>query len=413
MTSEGPFVCTECIDDSGIRGFIEANNVKSRCSFCEATDSIAALLDEVTEHMKDSLEYEYDDALNWFVYDSEEGDYIGETWDSWDLLTEEIELDLPNDYNGILLRKIIDRLPQRTWCQADPYDVPGLEKVRYDWAWFSEVIMHRRRFFFENYESQPDSGKFSLGAFLEKVFHYAENYELFQLFPSRTKLFRARYQQPDTRLTSAEELGPPPKDRAVNANRMSPPGISMFYGCDYVETALRETAKTPGSFAVGCFETRRAATILDLTKIPPVPSIFELISERLGFRPREVLGFLNHVADEVSKPAQQDGRVHIDYIPTQVVTEFVRSKLTQEEARIDGIKYWSAVHPGYASYVIFAGQENLSPAPEEPPVLFTDRWLELTYSCERNVLSEDIERWKREVPEPYQRDYRLLLYGDD
>ena len=65
----------------------------------------------------------------------------------------------------------------------------------------------------------------------------------------------------------------------------------MFYGCDYPETALRETAKQPGQFAVGCFRTLRPTVVMDLTDIPPVPSIFEVISDSSDFRPPRGAGF--------------------------------------------------------------------------------------------------------------------------
>ena len=273
--------------------------------------------------------------------------------------------------------------------------------------------MHRRRFFFEDYSREPHDNNLSPGEFLERVFAYTESYELFQHLQEGTRLFRARFEEPGTKLTSAQQLGPAPKNRATQANRMSPAGIPMFYGCDEPETALRETAKGRGQFAVGCFRTRRTAVILDLTKVPETPSIFQAFPVTLKFRPREALGFLNHVAEEVSKPIQRDERAHIDYIPTQVVTEFVRNKLTRGGSPIDGIKYRSAVHNGRACYVIFADQANLSPAPEGPWVSDVDRWLELARVYERRVTEEDIERWKKEIPERYRRDYHRLLYEND
>ena len=412
MTHEGPLVCTDCINEPSIQEFIQKYETEGICSFCDFEEYPAASLDDVAEHMTESLKYEYDDALEWLFYDREEGGYIGKTWDSFDLLVEEIELDLPHDLYGRLLREIIDRLPEITWCEADPFDVPGRERVRYDWAWFSEVVMHRRRFFFENFQEEIYGDRTSPGRFLEKTLRSAENLELFLSVPADTPLYRARHQAQGEKFTTAEQLGPPPRELANQSNRLSPPGIPMFYGSDHAETALRETAKGPGRFAVARFKTRRPAVILDLTEIPPVSSLFGVIPETLEFRPREVLTFLNHVRDEISTPVQRNDRNHIDYIPTQVVTEFVRSKLTRSNTQVDGIKYWSSVHPGHASYVIFATQEDLIPTPEEHPAPGDDRWLELTSRCEMVVLKEDIERWKDAVPERYEEDYQRRLFGN-
>ena len=166
MTLQETLVCIKCIDDEGICDFIEGNEVQGDCSFCDGGSTITAPLDDVIDHMKTSLEYEYDDVLNWFYYDYEEGDYVGEYWDTWDLLREVIGLDLPNDYNGILFQEILDRLPDRSWCQADPFGVPDQDRVRYDWEWFSEVVMHRRRFFFEDHKREPGTRSLSPGEFL-------------------------------------------------------------------------------------------------------------------------------------------------------------------------------------------------------------------------------------------------------
>ena len=184
----------------------------------------------------------------------------------------------------------------------------------------------------------------------------------------------------------------------------------MFYACDDPETALRETANEEGQFAVGCFETLRPATILDLTDIPPIPSLFQAISDSLEYLPREVLGFLNHIADEMSKPIQRDAQVHINYIPTQVVTEYVRSQLTSGNAQIDGIKFSSTVHPGHASYVIFATQESLIPAPAGSRTSNTDRWLKLTTTSQNKVAKEHIRRWKEESPDHGGPNYWQRLY---
>lgn len=379
MNQSDQFVCANCFEDPGIQNFIENHKINAVCSFCNekpANGSVADIKD-VAEHIETSIMYEYDDAANHLGWENKEGGYIGETWDTWELLQEVIELELPkDDEHSRLLCAFIALLPEFSWCDSSGYSLNNQKRVRYSWAHFCEVVMHSRRFFFA---SENDTGGeiYSPGQVLEKLFQNAELYDLFTILPPGSKLFRARFQKPGTKLESAQDLGPPPKNYAIQSNRMNPPGIPMFYACDDPETALRETANNAGRFAVGCFETRRPATILDLTSIPPIPSLFQEIPDRMEFHPREVLGFLNHIAEEISKPIQRDDKIHINYIPTQVVTEFVRSKLTAEGSRIDGIKYQSAAHPGNASYVMFATQEDIFPAPGASLDNTSAKWLEL------------------------------------
>ena len=110
-------------------------------------------------------------------------------------------------------------------------------------------------------------------------------FELFVTLEADAELFRARYQRPGEVLRTASELGPPPVEAAIQSNRMSPPGIPMFYASDNIETAIRETAAAPASFAVGTFRPRRNATILDLSGLLEIPSIFEEFSDSLEYDP--------------------------------------------------------------------------------------------------------------------------------
>jgi RES domain len=61
--------------------------------------------------------------------------------------------------------------------------------------------------------------------------------------------------------------------------------------------------------------------------------------------------FLWSFARDLRKPVVLDGREHIEYVPTQVVTEYMR---WFPAAAIDGILYTSAQNGG-TSCVIFCG----------------------------------------------------------
>lgn len=133
----------------------------------------------------------------------------------------------------------------------------------------------------------------------------------------------------------------------------------MLYASDNPETAVRETAKAPGAFAIGTFKTLRDATILDLASVPPIPSIFTQVPDTLEYDPRPPAIFLNYFAYELSKPIARDDRIHVEYIPSQVVTEYFRTEFLHEGRRIDGMRYRSARHAGHSSLVIFATQDDI------------------------------------------------------
>ena len=372
----GGFVCAECIDDSGIMEFIRENAVEEECSYCSNSNDapIAADLDDVAEYMYACLYKEYDDAANQLPYESAEGGYIGRYWDTYDLLFDHLELELPSDYEANLANDLSQAISDQLWCEAR--SINAEDRIRFSWDRFCGTVKNQRRFFFLHSEQDWDSwDTYDPQNMLATLFENAQHVNLLTLLSEGAHLFRARWEGSATRFETDLELGPPPPEKAMQSNRMSPPGIVMFYACDDKETALLETAVRPGQFAVGCFVTLRSCTILDLTNIPPIPSIFESVSETTEFIPRDALTFLHYIAEEISRPIERDDRLHIEYVPTQIVTEYIRSQLTWEGKRIDGVKYWSAANPGHASYVLFATQKNLCSA--DAKVSLGDGWLQL------------------------------------
>ena len=309
---------------------------------------MVALIEDVADHIKTCLYTEYDEAVNKLGWASEMDGYIGTTWDSYELLWDTLELSSCGEQEDRLRQDIADLIPDHLWCETDPYGPNDQQQVHFSWQHFRDVIMHHRRFFFTDYRTNPtDSDIDSPSEVLRQIFDYTQTYELMVQLQEGVHLFRARRQERAGQLRSPEELGPPPRNKATQANRMSPPEIVMLYASEHPQTALRETAVCPGQFVVGRFETTKPITVLDLTRVPTVPSLFRETTDSLEFSPRRVWTFLNHIVEETSKPIARDDRVHINYIPTQIVTEYVRSRLTLRGQHIDGIKYPSAVHRGH------------------------------------------------------------------
>ena len=373
------YVCLNCFGDPGMVQFVEDSAVSDECSYCSSSSSvpIAAPIDAVADHFIDCIHQEYDDAANQLGWDGSEGGYQGAYWDSFELTSDVLGLDFPQGNWDVLLPELFSNRLDQLWCEADAYGLNDEEKISFSWEKFCNTIMHERRFFFLDYDPDPfDREAYRASQVLRKVFEYAQLIDLIKPLPSGTKLCRARWEGCRPHLQTPQELGPPPPKMATQSNRMSPAGISMFYACDEQQTALAETKEGPGYFALGQFETLRAATLLDLCDIPPVPSLFQPTSENLEFRPREVLTFLNHVRRQMSRRIDRSGRSHFEYAPTQVVTEFIRTQLTRDNMSVEGIRYPSSIEPGGVVYVIFAGQHNVVGGQGRD---FTDdRWLKLT-----------------------------------
>ena len=280
---QGDYVCAYCFGDGALKAFVEANAVRKACTFCGAQgdDLTAAPFLEVIEHMSECLAREYDTAENCLPYESAEGGYQGTVWTTYELLTDQLELELPNDDDDRLLDAISDALGDRAWCNAHPFSLADSDRLRMSWVEFCEIVKHRRRFFFMDDHRDPYDELLGPGAIIEAIGLWCQRLDLVADLPPGTKVFRARYKKSGLRLSTARDLGPPCEEQATQSNRMSPPGIVMFYTSDDPETGLRETFTGPGTFVVGEFEIQREVKILDLVSLPPVPSIFQELPDTL------------------------------------------------------------------------------------------------------------------------------------
>lgn len=78
---------------------------------------------------------------------------------------------------------------------------------------------------------------------------------------------------------------------------------------------------------------------MDLTRLPRIPSIFD-IEGRKGYHE---IKFLHEFTEDISQPVPKNNNLeHLEYIPTQVVTEYFRYVLSEKYKPIDGILYPSA-----------------------------------------------------------------------
>jgi len=143
---------------------------------------------------------------------------------------------------------------------------------------------------------------------------------------------------------------------------MSAAGISVFYAGMDPATAKAETiANLPATeqrvLTGATWTNTRPLNILDLTKLPPIPSFYARVRYD-----RDHLIFLREFVSSITQPVEHDGREPTEYVPSQIVTEYFRHRYrTHDNAGLDGIIYPSARHKRGRSIVIFASQADLTP----------------------------------------------------
>lgn len=366
--AEGYSVCARCFDDRYIRAFIQGAVDSQECDFCGRkgrTRNIAAPLNEVVDLILEAANREYEHAVEALGWDGAEGGYQGVHWDSYDMI-EQIGLDLPND-DGRLMEILVECFGDEPWCDRNPYSQRQDERLVSSWERFCEFIKYKRRYFFfqQKEEEILASGEYLSASDLLEFIGETRNLGLVKTLPAGTLIYRARQFETGKKLKNSYDFAPPPVERAVKSNRMSPAGVVMFYGSDDSKTAVAEIDDNPKlGVAVGTFRTTREAKILDLTNLPRQFGFFETQSDS-DDRNRYDLAFLHNFVKSVAAKVAAGDREHIDYVPTQVVTEWFRTVFQYRKAGIDGILYPSTQRPGGCSLVLFANKYDVMLSPAE------------------------------------------------
>jgi hypothetical protein len=245
------------------------------------------------------------------------------------------------------------------------------------WRAFCDTIKYERRYFFLQYENRQlqdqidqDEAEFTIPELLDKISRYAARSGLFVRVEAGTEFVRAQRKLPQDPPFSPRRMGPPPPECARQPNRMSPAGVSMFYGAEHESTALAEIANGNEHFALGWFALARDLQLLDLRKTPDVPSLFDL--ERAADRPFAL--FMREFIQDFRRPISRDGLEHIEYVPTQVVTEYFNTCVRHHGRPIDGILYQTTKLEGGTSVVLFANNAAVREWPSEPREVGNRLW---------------------------------------
>lgn len=361
------YVCDECFNDYALEAFVREHACSTECDYCRRTSKrspIAADIDEVVEFIDKGILADWSHPDNEGVaYDSQEGGYQATVLDAWDLFTDELGGYFNNDK---LLRNIIDAYVAggAIFCRRNVYGVSRLDALRYGWKEFCQVVKHESRFVFliddEHWGDYRSHDEIPPSEFLFRLGELITEAKLVKELEPSSRFYRIRVHAPNERPRKvAKDLGPPPRSRAIYPNRMSPAGIPMFYGALERQTALMETYD-PGkdedkAITTGSFFTARRFPVCDFTSLPPIPSLFDIGKRDI----RHSLKFLHSFVADLSAPVRKDGSEQIEYVPTQVVTEYLRRVYTHpEHGPVRGILYRSAQRSGGTCCVLFFDSED-------------------------------------------------------
>ncbi|SCX31950.1 RES domain protein [Agrobacterium rosae] len=317
--------------------------------------------------------------------------FVGGPYDAhYDRYLETVGSDLEDtllDLTGADDTRVIDGLIAEL-IDADSYWPPDGEEAFYDheyrysreqtglsehnqlWSAFKTSLMHQRRFF--NAEAEE---------LLKRIFEDVHQQRdlnssgpVYMIAPGGqgSSFVRARVANEPAKLEDikadlARKLGPPP-ERMRKPGRLNPSGISAFYGAYDADTCIAELRPSVGELvALAEFRITEAICVLDTTLFGARPKAYDPFAAKARKRAAQWL-FMTGFMNEIARPILPDD-VHLDYVPTQAVAEFLSNRefeFARGKRTIDAIIYGSAQHPGGRNIALL-GPASVVGSVAEPP----------------------------------------------
>lgn len=353
-------ICSNCIQQEYFRDYIRQNGKISRCSYCYSRKKTIDF-DSLIEDILEGIEFIYDDPANGLGY--VEGEYVkgnGDIVDTYDLLMDELEFG-----GSPAFQDIIDSLPMQLWCKKDFYGLDSAEERIYTWEQFVNQVKYKTRYFF--IQDKSDINKhLPFNKPYEILYEFAtaiSRFGMIEELKSGDFIYRARLDN-KKKYKTPKELGTPKPENCLKPNRMSPAGIPMFYGSKDKVTCIVELRSEKGHYTIGKWTPTKKLRILNLTKdfgfnthsnlyyYKDFPSIFDKDNRDFIFDYQFILKFASDLSSKVD-----DNIANINYVPTQIVAEFLRKVALFDDKSLDGICFYSSINGG-KNYALFIEQEE-------------------------------------------------------
>lgn len=377
------YCCNKCFNKNKISKYIKEHGIKRKlkCDFCGSKNNIISIKPyELKNFLLEIIfkKYEFVDDGSGCMYDSEEKIYIdgdgneAEPISIYDILIDENDILSFDDDKKVekLLYNIFYPDYKEVNIKPDEFDLEDFFDPYLDffvlkddlhrmygtteyisWDSFVYITKYYNRFFDIN------SNKTKL---LKNLKHILKKME--ELIRESTIFYRARDYSNDIYNMSDKdfykELSPPPNKFSKNS-RMSPAGISYMYLNNDIKACISEIKSDSNKFLIGKFTNKKELKIINLSK--RIKFETDIFSD--DYKSIWINEFIKEFSKEISKKISEKDNI-IDYIPTQVLSEFIR------KIGYDGLKFESSIVRKTFNYTLFCGPEqNLFKTIDEIPYI--------------------------------------------
>ncbi len=354
------YCCINCFSEPEINNFIKSGEEIGDCDYCESKGIEICSVIDVGSFIMEGFHRYYEDAAN-------QVGYLMPTSCLTEILLyqEEIFSDELSDPEKLLTDLVAD--DATPYVRRDPYGPPSgdPDEIRY-WENFCKTVKTKKRF--TTFLSSENEDKYDHGIPRNFLSHLASNFipSLIHVLQPGEKIYRARINNQNKKLLH-KDLTSPPHGKSRNS-RMSPVGISFFYGGLTPEVCIHEVRPSVSeNVEVAEFQVVKELFILNLAvEIESYKSIFD--SEYYFTYEEYFKPFLEHFANDISKPIRKTDN-EIGYVPTQILTEFIKeinfknsfswrdANGNETDVFINGIQFKSSIMKEGINLVLFKGPD--------------------------------------------------------
>ncbi|MBE7558418.1 RES domain-containing protein [bacterium] len=319
--------CRDCFADPAIRAFIESQGTTGECEFCGSRDVPVAALWDMSPFVDEGISRKYEDAAQQVPYESAEGGYQFDTNDLEQILIDYEAIFSPFGGGSELPQTLVrmSRFDTTPLIVQHPLSSYG-DYLEY-WTTFCAMVKHDRRFtLFEDLERQRNIHFDAMCRGDVAQLDDIGQVELWEVFDGAlsqcrsvinpgTVIYRARRAMEGYERWGNKALTSAPIN-ITTETRMSPRGISHFYGCQDEQTCLAEVRPAIGeNVVVGQFRVQVPLNVIDLVSPRERISMFD--AENFDFRSEiYVKPFLLHFGREIAQPIMPH-HAPLEYLPTQ------------------------------------------------------------------------------------------------
>lgn len=331
-------VCSGCVG-SALGKYIIKHGYCGYCSCCNQNQPKVMTIDNIEQHILQSWSKYYESAED-FGTDAYETFGVYEIGDLLDCYRDDLELE---DANPEFIERLRLDLEEYQWFDLNEGSIHGEKAMLYNWETFCRIVKHEKRYFLL-YSKEHKYSSANPRDTLESIAKLIQSQRIVTEISPDEPIYRGRAFSNCVKISelSATDLGTPKPEYSKTPNRFSPEGIPLFYGSFDLETVKYEVCNNQDNLVIGEFHTLKEIAVIDFAKLPPIPSIYD--EEDCDY---SGIAFLSDFEEAISEPVEKSG---LDYIPTQVFTEYIREVFGET---IKGIKYSSSKNLGKNNMVLF------------------------------------------------------------